>query len=320
MAAGNDDTRDRQRVEYAVDGWDPEYGASMATALDESQATLDLDQEVPIGDWAPVERGRHAALDVVFVDGVRRIDARVWAIGQDQTSPALAVSVAAGAVRCNERAEVIDARVQRVLVGRAGLTGLSGHGLTYHPLAAADDDQDTLVASVQQHMGQLEAQVANDLDTAELLVVDGPLTSHTHVRGAIGYVKSHRTAYLPDTVEPVVRQLAPGQRTPVFLLQTTWQRWSWYLRLPGGVGHPWAGVVRIEAMPSLSLDQVVATADVTSATLPRFASPPHRDARAPANLLPIAGLEDRLHHLLGSRDLLLRRLRQLAAGTAPGVA
>ena len=89
---------------------------------------------------------------------------------------------------------------------------------------------------------------------------------------------------------------------------------SWYLRLPGGTGHPWAGVVRIEAMPTGSLPSVIALANRTAATLPRFASPPHRDARAPANLLPIAGLEDTLHHLLGDRDFLQRRLRQVVAG------
>jgi hypothetical protein len=301
-------------MEYAVDGWDPEYGSSISPDMEASDATVDLDRELPGSAWRPVTPAAPPVDDVVFVDGVRRIDARVWAIGPERTEPALAVSVAAGAVRCTDRAEVIDSRVDRVLVGAGPLEPITGQGLDFTVLAAVDDDEATLVAAVQQHMGQLEARVAGDLEPTDLLVVDGPLTGRAHLPGAIGYVKSHRTTYLPAVVEPVVRRLAPGQRTPLFMLHTSWQRWSWYLRLPGGTGHPWAGVVRIEAMPTGSLSSVVALADRTAATLPRFASPPHRDARAPANLLPIAGLEDTLHHLLGDRDFIQRRLRQVVAG------
>lgn len=303
-------------MDYAIDGWDPEYGASITVAMEDSDATVDLDRELPSAEWRPVTPVGDRATDVVFVDGVRRIDARVWAIGPQRTEPALAVSVAAGAVRCTARAEVIDSRVDRVLVGAGDLEAITGQGLDYTVLSAVDNDEPTLIAAVQQHMGQLEARVAGDLDPAELLVVDGPLTGRSHIPGAVGYVKSHRTTYLPAVVEPVVRQLAPGQRTPVFMLQTSWQRWSWYLRLPGGTGHPWAGVVRIEAMPTGSLASIIGLANRTATTLPRFASPPHRDSRAPANLLPIAGLEDTLHHLLGDRDFLQRRLRQVVAGPA----
>jgi hypothetical protein len=51
-----------------------------------------------------------------------------------------------------------------------------------------------------------------------------------------------------------------------------------------------------------------------SACLPRFASRPHKEPRAPQNLCPIAGLEQRLRHLLGDSDLLERALRVAAAG------
>jgi hypothetical protein len=52
------------------------------------------------------------------------------------------------------------------------------------------------------------------------------------------------------------------------------------------------------------------------ATLPRFASQPHNDPRAPQNLHPIAGLERELKRRLGDRDLLERALRQAAAAAA----
>lgn len=301
-------------TDYAIDGWDPDYGAAVAATMGDSAQKVDLEPELPADRWRPVGSDARPVEDIVFVDGVRRIDARVWAIGPQSTEPALAVSVAAGSVRCNGTAQVAETRVDRVLVGRAGLGPIACRGVSYRPLAAADDDDATLVQAVQQHMGQLEAGVAAECPGSDMVVVDGPLTGRTHIPGAIGYVKSHRTGYLPPAVEPVVRRLRPGERTPLFVLQTSWQRYSWYLRLPGGAGHPWAGVVRIEAMPELDVETAVALADRTAVTLPRFASPPHRDPRAPSNLLPIAGLEDSLHHLLGDRDLLQRRLRRAVAG------
>ena len=48
-------------------------------------------------------------------------------------------------------------------------------------------------------------------------------------------------------VRHVVGALQPGERTPLFLAQSSWTRYSWYLRLPYGGDHPWAGIVRCEA-------------------------------------------------------------------------
>jgi hypothetical protein len=67
-----------------------------------------------------------------------------------------------------------------------------------------------------------------------------------------------------------------------------------------------AGVVRLETSGALDLAQVVALADVSARYLPRFASDPAHDPRAPQNLYPIGGLEARLRHLLGD-PLLVRR-------------
>ena len=39
-------------------------------------------------------------------------------------------------------------------------------------------------------------------------------------------------------------------------------------------------------------------------TLPRFASSPYKDPRAPQNLTPIAGLERKLRGMLGDQRLL----------------
>ena len=123
--------------------------------------------------------------------------------------------------------------------------------------------------------------------------------------------------YLAAGPRAVVARLAARQRTPVFLIQTKWTRYSWYLRLTEATGHPWAGIVRCEAWPDAELTQVTAIADATAALLPRFASEPHKDDRAPQNLYPIAGLERELQHRLGDRGVVFRALHQAAAAYRP---
>jgi hypothetical protein len=98
----------------------------------------------------------------------------------------------------------------------------------------------------------------------------------------------------------------------LFLTLGRWSKFSWYMRLPGGVGHPWAGVVRCESTADQELDEVVKLADKVTATLPRFASDAHKDPRAPQNLYPIAGLERELRRRLGDPQLLYRGLRRAA--------
>jgi hypothetical protein len=121
-------------------------------------------------------------------------------------------------------------------------------------------------------------------------------------------VKTQQKQYLPAALQAVVTGLKPGQRTPVFHLGTVWGGWSWYLRLPGGSGAPWSGIVRVECSPELTPDQAIELAEQSGATLPRFASSPYKDPRAPQNLVPIAGLERRLRGMLGDSRVLHRAL------------
>ena len=53
-------------------------------------------------------------------------------------------------------------------------------------------------------------------------------------------------------------------------------------------------------------------ADQLTARLPRFASRPHKDSRAPQNLYPIAGLERELRRRLGDPAFVERALRVAA--------
>jgi hypothetical protein len=144
------------------------------------------------------------------------------------------------------------------------------------------------------------------------VVVDGPLSHVRDLPDAVGYIKTHKVQYLPPELGGFLVGLPAGHRTPLFLTTTSWSRFSWYLRLaqaPGPVG----GLVRCEINADLPVAEAVQVASRVSATLPRFASAPHKDPRAPQNLYPIGGLERELRRRLGDRDLAIRALRRAAA-------
>ncbi len=303
----------------AIDPWDPAYGyAANAGALVDSEVPTDIDVELAEADWAPLAPDPSVPRwpAVVFVDGVQRADAIAWVTGADGvTHQGRCVSVAAGAVRCDGRAVVIEARTARVLVAPETGAGdlVTRHG-TWRHMAVVSDDPLVLDRAVARARGDLEAGVAADAAVAgEVVVVDGPLSQHRHLHGAIGYVKTLQRAYGPAVVLDTARRLGAGERSPVFLVGESAPRWSWYVRLPGTVSHPLAGVIRCELSTRAQRDEAVVAADRTALALPRFASVPHKDPRAPQNLHPIAGLERELRRRLGDAALLLRALRAATA-------
>ena len=73
-------------MRLVVDPWDPAYGTSAdGDALTDAEPTIELGVEREPARWAPIPTPRLAPLDaLLFVDGVRRVDARVW-IGDDSS-------------------------------------------------------------------------------------------------------------------------------------------------------------------------------------------------------------------------------------------
>lgn len=310
-------------MRLAVDSWSPEMGApGGGDDLPAGPGEVDPDVEVAAADWAPRRPAVAPDTPVAFVDGVRRVEGIVW--GSDDgpggaVRQAVAVSIAAGAVCCaGDRATITNAEVQRLLVGPAGFAALQTRAGRFEPRAVADDDPAALQRGMQERLRRLERRLLDRLTWPDgvadvgLLVLDGPLDGSVAVPHAVGYVKTHHVAYLPEEVRHVVGELRPGERTPLFLAQSSWTRFSWYLRLPYGGDHPWAGIVRCEASADVSPTEAARLADLTAGLLPRFASRPHKDRRAPQNLYPIAGLERHLKRLLGDGNHVLRALRDAA--------
>ena len=310
-------------MRFAVETWAPDFGAPVgADVVGDAEVEADLTVERPLADWAPIAPRVDPARTVLFVDGVERIDARVWLPGRGdgggESRQGVCASWAAGVVRCDGRATVVAAEVQRgVLCAGDDVEAIVTRHGEYRPFPVADvAGGDPLGQALGRARGKLEGRVAAQAgDDRDLLVVDGPLGDRRHIDGAVGYIKAHHVSYLPAGQQHVIGRLAAGERTPLFTVGIKGFRYSWYLRLPGPATHAWWGVVRCEASGELSLADAVARADLVAATLPRFASKPYQDSRAPQNLHPIAGLERELKRRLGDPALLERALR-VAAATA----
>jgi len=309
-------------VRFYVDTWDPAYGVAMKILeLEDSTADVRVDVELPGDQWRPIDADGAIALPrrVWFLDGVRRIEARAWIQQADgDAEPGICASYAAGAVRCDGVARVVQVDVQRGLFSSSpDAVDVETTCGPYPVKKTASSSPEKLSLALQDCMGELEAQVASAVgcdQDGSLLILDGPRRHGQQLATAVGFIKTHDKSYLPPRQHAVVAELKPGQRTPVFLLGTKYRRHSWYLRLPGPAGAPWAGIVRCESSPNLARDAVVALADTTARTLPRFASSEHKDPRAPQNLYPIGGLERELRRRLGDPHLLYRALRVAALG------
>jgi hypothetical protein len=319
-------------VTFTVDPWDPGYGLAFSEDLDggalgESSAELNLDLELPAAEWHPIDPDPVPRLPgtVLFLDGVRRIDARIWVHGSNpQPGPGIAASFAAGLVSCDGAARIANVTVERgMFTAVAEATDITTRHARYPVRLASSGEPDQLSLALQQRLTEAEVQLgltfrAQNPAGDDLLVVDGPLRGRTHLDRTVGYIKTHHASYLPSEQAATVAALMPGQRTPAFTMGTSWRRNSWYLQLPGTPGVPWSGIVRLECSADLPSAEVIRLADLTTRLLPPLASSPHKDPRAPQNLVPIGGLERELRHRLGDQQLLYRSLR-VAAATWPAL-
>ena len=302
-------------MKFAVEAWATEYGAPMeGEQMELTEGKVDLWVECSKEQWAPiVPQPTTLPEKVLFTDGVRRIDARLWIEDGDGGSrPGVCATYAAGAICCDGQAKVVSSKVERgVFSALKEVAPINTRHTRYEVRRAEGDAPEQLWLAIQQRMAELESTIASDQDV-DLAVIDGPLRTSSAPPYAVGYVKTHHVAYLPPEINHVVTLLKPGERTPLFLTLGRWSKFSWYVRLPHGTGHPWAGVIRCEASADSETKDVIELANKVTALLPRFASESHKDPRAPQNLYPIAGLERELRRLLGDPALLYRDLKVAA--------
>ena len=321
--------------------WSPEYGSgpeaepSAADADEDGAGVIDTSIE---GEWRARRPRGEPPRAVQIVDGVRRVEAH--AIEDDGENGAIAFGLfgswAVGAVRCEgARSRVLDADAAggegRLRVGRVYLQGggdprgveveAGGSRLRFEaysePGAGGPSE---LAATLNRRMLDEEALLAASLADGEgpLTIVDGPLRLGSEGRRVAGYVKRVQRWYLPPREFALLAALDAGERTPLFRIAGGGEagrrgrpdRFAWYLRI-AGLGaryHHLASVVRLEAPGALPPGEAAALADETALALPRLASSPVRDPRAPQNLTPVGALEGVLRRRLGDRRWLRRRI------------
>lgn len=292
--------------------WGASYGSPYLVDEDsgDDEAELAEPAEPFARTPAPIAVG-----ELAFVDGVRRAEGLVY---HRDTGGALARGIvgahACGAVLLGgeDPPALRHLRTRRIVVmgggRRAELPGTTGYAWESHAIGSTDPDAP--MQDLQRRMREAEARLA-ELLSAEgwLTVVDGPLNFVRSLdQPVVGYVKTHLRRRLAPELHARVPSVGVGQRTPLFLAR---QSYSAYLRIAaaGPFASPWSGVVRVEVPESQGLTAAQDRADAVTCALPRYAGVPHKDPRAPQNLLPIGALERQLRHRLGPADRAARAVR-----------
>lgn len=301
-----------------LDPWPPEYDSAVQfSELEESTAGT-VDPTVETQDWKPLPPTEtHGYQELCFVDGVRRVEARVLADSQAKIIHGLLGSVGVGAVRTKDsQASFTNLSVSRFLILGGGFfrrdeIHVGEQTIIFEGLSSTMNSPLDLLGELQNLMRTQEADLGKKLTSVNVCVfVDGPLTYFASARDEIvGIIKTIHFPYLASSQFSVVRELQTGWRTPLFSIKDgKYDRYSWFLRIAQGrvLDHPFAGIIRLEVRAAVGLQNAKKMADFSSSALPRFVSSAARDPRAPQNLAPVGMLETELRHRLGD-PLLIRR-------------
>lgn len=285
--------------------------------MEDDAAAAHVELDVEPGAWEARSPAVERAGRLLFVDGVRRIEHRLHVESADASLHGLLGSFAVGAVEAAARARVVETRVRRLACVGGGLRveplalRVGRASVVFEPEPLPENTPLAPLQGLQSAMRRAEASLAESLD-ADLVVLDGPLTHAERAGGPlVGFVKRLLQRYLPAEREGLMSRLAVGQRTPLFLIQDPSRRrprYSCYVRIGCGraIESALAGLARLEIPGGAGLAAARRTADLATVELPRFASDPAHDPRAPQNLYPVGGLEAELRRRLGDA-LVVRR-------------
>ena len=174
-------------MRFSIDAWDVSYGTALAVAeedLPASVARVETDVETPADRWGPIPVAGDVPYPsaVLFVDGVRRIDARVWiddspAPGDGTTnasrvggiaataSMAVCASYAAGVVCCcgqpgRRQAHLLAAEIRRGLFTTAAhATDIQTRTGTYRARHTVGSDTVPLTMTLSNALQQALAEI-----------------------------------------------------------------------------------------------------------------------------------------------------------------
>lgn len=313
-----------------IDPWEVDYGDQTPLApqaeLDDNGAHVDHEVELPEASWAPIRPEVAASIPhqrVVFIDGVRRLEARLHARQGGQLIYGAFGCYAVGAVLLTPDAACFAESVVRreVVLGAGERLPAPVHvrpELTYETASTPESEVDAPLRYIQDSMRRAEARLAVEQCREDTLtIVDGPLSFEPERRGmALGYVKRLHQLYLPARLVPMLTALPAGARTPMFLIRpkrSGFERYSWFQRLatPDLGSIELHGLVRIEASVTIGIPTARSLANTAAAWLPKLAPSRARDPRSPQNLLPIGALEQRLRKVSGNAALVRRWIETL---------
>ena len=308
------------KIRLRLDPWPAEYESAMQIAELEDQPPAEVDCTVEDPVWRAIDQASGARPEPLhFVDGVRRVEARVIADDDSgRITYGLFGSVAVGAVRIeHNRASFEEPAIKRYVVTGNGVV-LDGQTiccgnveLCFIAYAAADNKPNSPLLELQNLMRTAEADLATTLaESSACVFADGPLTYFAISKlPTVGTIKRLIEPYLAAEQFALVRTLRISQRTPLFLIQDgKHDRYSWYLRAgsPRVMDHDLTGVLRLEVRSGVGIEKAVELAYLAAACIPGLAGDSVRDPRSPQNLLPVAALEHELRHRLGDA-LAIRR-------------
>lgn len=313
------------QIRLRLDPWPGDYdGALQIEELQDLQAA-EIDTTVETSTWTaiPAARDQCRPTNVAFIDGVRRIDARVVGeIDSGQIIYGMFGSLGVGAVDVEGNRAVID----RVVVRRYLVLGSSWSPdpeafqvgsvlITYDPYSTADGGPNGPMLALQNQMRSEEANLAEEIEASGACVfADGPLNYFSGLKHrTIGVIKRLHQPYIPSSQFALLSQLQQGERTPVFaILDGKYDRYAWYLRLAKAraLDYGVAGIIRLEVRTGVGIDEAVKSASMSASCLPAFASDPARDPRSPQNLVPVGALEQELRRRLGDATVIRRGIEK----------
>jgi hypothetical protein len=312
-----------------IDPWAVDYGGETPTQFQpegEDPSAVELGVERDVSDWKAIlpPANLHKDQPLSFVDGVRRMEARLVVTREGRVIHGALGAFGVGVVECRDgRATFGEERRGRLAIFGAGEKPPSpvelAPGLVYAPRSVPEEEPDAPLRGLHEEMRAAERQLAKDhAATDRIVLADGPVALNEATRGhVIGFVKRLFKLYLPNEQLPVLRSLPLGARSPVFVIVSNarFSRYSWFLRIGPrlSIESEFTGLVRLEVSDTVGRDEAVRLADLTSAVLPRFVPSRTRDPRAPQNLVPIGALEQHLRRGLGDARLIHRRLATLLA-------